>query len=151
MQLNTQLLAFVYAINVRNALTAEQMQQVMNGNAYPDDFCDGNMVLAQAFVDLEYIKDIEDDFDTLMMDEYNQAWNTAYAIAVESKFFPWELECYWSEDAFVVEETKVEQLGFFTTDNGYTVKEYELLYNLSVGETMQSPDYGHYHTIKRLK
>lgn len=151
MELNTQLLAFVYAINVHNALNAEQKQQVMDGTAYPDDFCDGNIVLAQAFVDLEYIKDIEDDIDTLMTDEYNNAWNTAYAIAVENKFFPWELECYWSKDGFVVEETKVERLGFFSTDNGYTVKEYELLYSLSIGETMQSPDYGNYHTIKRLK
>lgn len=151
MELNTQLLAFVYAINVHNALNAEQKQQVMDGTAYPDDFCDGNIVLAQAFVDLEYIKDIEDDIDTLMTDEYNNAWNTAYAIAVENKFFPWELECYWSKDAFVVEETKVERLGFFSTDNGYTVKEYELLYSLSIGETMQSPVYGNYHTIKRLK
>lgn len=151
MELNTQMLAFVYAINVHNTLTDEQMQQVMDGSAYPDDFCDGNMVLAQAFVDLEYIKDIEDEFDTLMTDEYNTAWNTAYAIAVQNKFFPWEFQCYWSREAFVNEQTTVETLKFFATDNGYTVKEYELLHRLNVGESMESPDYGHYHTIKRLK
>ena len=151
MKPNHELIAFVYSILVRNTLNDEQIEQVIIGKQVPADFCDDNMLMAQAFVDLEYIKDIEDEFELLNTDDYNNAWNGAYNIALSNKLFPWEFECYWSKDAFITEQTTVETVKFFGTGNGYTAKEYELLYKLSIGETMQSPDYGHYHTVKRLK
>lgn len=151
MELNAQLIAFVYAINAHNVLTTEQMQQVIERTADVDDFCDGNMVLAQAFVDLKYIKDIEDDLDTLNTDSYLNAWNEAYAIAVNAKFFPWEFKCFWSKEAFDKNETRKETVKFFSANNCYGPDEWERLYKLNVGETATTPDYGDYHTIKRTK
>lgn len=151
MNLNAQLIAFVYSINVRNVLTDEQMQQVIERKADVDDFCDGNMVLAQAFVDLKYINDIDEDFEILMTESYNDAWNKAYEIAVAAKFFPYEFKCFWSKEAFDKNETRKETLKFFSATNCYGPDEWERLYTLNVGETATSPDYGNYHTITRTK
>ena len=151
MNLNHSLIAFVYSIHVRNTLTFEQVNQVMEGKNVPADFCDDNMLMAQVFVDLEYIRDIDADFETLNSDEHVNAWNKAYALALENKLYPWEFECYWSKEAFVDEITTIESLKFFSTDNGYDNREYEQLYKLGIGEIAQSADYGHYHTIKRIK
>lgn len=151
MELNAELIAFVFAINAHNVLTNEQMQQVIERKADVDDFCDGNMVLAQAFVDLKYIKDIDDDIETLSTDEYMNAWNEAYAIAVQNKFYPWQFKCFWSKEAFEKNTRTTETLKFFSTSNCYGPDEWERLYKLSVGETATSPDYGSYHTIKRTK
>ena len=151
MKPNHELIAFVYSILVRNTLNDEQIEQVIIGKQVPADFCDDNMLMAQVFVDLEYIRDIEADFETLNSDEHVNAWNKAYALALENNLFPWEFECYWSKEAFVDEITTIESLKFFSTDNGYDNREYELLYKLGIGEIAQSADYGHYHTIKRIK
>ena len=151
MELNPNLIAFVYSILVRQELGFEQINLVIEGKNVPADFRDDNMLMAKAFEDLEYITDMDKDLETLSSDSYVDAWNAAYSIALKQNLFPWEFECYWSKEAFVDEITTIESLKFFGTDNGYCKGEYELMHKLSVGETMQSVDYGHYHTIKRLK
>lgn len=107
MELNPNLIAFVYSILVRQELGFEQINLVIEGKNVPADFRDDNMLMAQAFEDLEYITDIDKDFETLSSDSYVDAWNAAYSIALKQNLFPWEFECYWSKEAFVDEITTI--------------------------------------------
>lgn len=60
-------------------LSPAELARVHAGDAWPDDFCDGNMAMHEAFERLGV--PIWDDAGQHMRDDALELWNKAYAVA----------------------------------------------------------------------
>ena len=151
MGLNTFLIAFVYSILVREALNESQIKQVMDGDKVPSDFCDDSLLLSQAFFQLKYTQDLNDELGLFQTYTFNTARSEAYELALEKKLFPGNFECFWDGSAFTTTKTQQVGIEFFSSANCYDLDDWKLLALLCVGDKLISPDFGEAHTITRLK
>lgn len=65
-------------------LDERQSESVINGEAWPDDYCDGNMAMEAAFESLGV--PLWDDASDAMLDDAIDIWNCAYDIAQARRF-----------------------------------------------------------------
>lgn len=65
-------------------LSPEDLSLVQRGLAYPDDFCDGNLLLEEALTKNGVA--VWDDADEHMLDSVIDLWNAAYDAAAAKNF-----------------------------------------------------------------
>lgn len=124
-QMDYKLIGFVYSIIVRCVLTKEQMAKCESNEFRPGDFCDDNLLLAEAFVWLGYAESIDDlatDDDAI-----NQAWNMGFDHAESNQYFPWKF--FHSELEDTIDTT------LFNQGDGFRKQEWEQIIKMNVGDT----------------
>lgn len=77
-------IAITYCQILANELCSNDLALVHSGVAYPDDFCDGNILMEEAFTKNSI--SVWDDADEHMRDDIIDIWNAAYDAAVARKF-----------------------------------------------------------------
>lgn len=65
-------------------LSPEDLSLVQRGLAYPDDFCDGNILMEEALTKNGVA--VWDDEDDQMLDSVIDLWNAAYDAAAAKNF-----------------------------------------------------------------
>jgi hypothetical protein len=74
-----QMIADAYCQTLAAWLDQWQLDKIANGEAWPDDYCDGNMAMEAAFISL--CIPLWDDATDAMRDDAIDIWNRAYDIA----------------------------------------------------------------------
>ena len=77
-------IADAYCETLAAWLDEKQLQSVTSGQAWPDDYCDGNMAMEAAFVRLGV--PLWDDATDAVRDDAIDIWNRAYDIAQARHF-----------------------------------------------------------------
>lgn len=84
MSVTATAIATEYCNTLRQWLAGDQLARVYAGEAWPDDFCDGNMAMAEAFEMLGV--PLWDDAGEHVRDDAMTLWNEAYDVASARNF-----------------------------------------------------------------
>jgi hypothetical protein len=74
-----QMIADAYCQTLAAWLDQWQLDKIAKGEAWPDDYCDGNIAMEAAFISL--CIPLWDDATDAMRDDAIDIWNRAYDIA----------------------------------------------------------------------
>jgi hypothetical protein len=77
-------IAAAYCQILAEWLDERQLTSVINGEAWPDDYCDGNVAMEAAFESLSV--PLWDDAEEAVRDDAIIIWNDAYDIASARRF-----------------------------------------------------------------
>lgn len=77
-------IAVAYCDLIAQEIEPWYLKGIYKGEAYPDDYCDGNMLMEAAFTKLGV--PVWDDAQEQMRDDAVELWNAAYDIAWDHTF-----------------------------------------------------------------
>ncbi|WP_374553295.1 hypothetical protein [Aquitalea pelogenes] len=123
-EMNAKLIGFVYSILVRCVLKDEEIKKCESNEFRPGDFCDDNMLLAEAFVWLGYAESI-DDLAT-EDDDVNKAWNDGFDYAESNQYFPWKFSH--------TEVDEILDITFLNKGDGFRINEWQEIYLMNVSD-----------------
>ena len=87
----------------------------------------------------------------LSLDEEAADWVRRHSLVpTRNPLLPLYL-AYWEDNTFICGGRRLVGLGYFGTDMGYSPKDLADLEHLKTGDTWESPEYGHFHTICKVQ